>query len=156
MSRPPAEGRRTDLGSTRTERTLRDVLHELPVDALVPDGWLVGTEVVQFEDRLPADGVTLRHDDYARDLVITSAGAAAGEALAVHERDRTAGDRTVVAGVATAGDDATTLRDGLRAAARAAARIEGGETADGAPLGDEPSATLTEGSGDDERRLHFY
>ena len=156
MSRLPADGGRTDLGSTRTERTLRDTLHELPVDALVPDGWLVGTEVVQFEDRLPADGVTLRHDDYPRDLVVTDAGTDDDEALAVHERDRRTGRRIVVAGVPTREDPASELTDGLRAAARVAARIEGGAAGEAAIDRNEPSASLTGRVDDDERRLNFY
>ncbi|MFC7069313.1 hypothetical protein [Halobaculum lipolyticum] len=156
MSRLPAEDGRTDLESTRTARTLRDTLHELPVDALVPDGWLVGTEVVQFGDRRPADGVTLRHGDYPRDLVITGAGTDDGEALAVHERDRRAGRRTVVAGVPARGDAASELTDGLRAAARAAARIEGGGTGEAAIDRGEPSTSLSGRAGDVEKRLNFY
>ncbi|SHG54661.1 hypothetical protein [Halobaculum gomorrense] len=153
---PPTRGedRPNGLSAARTERTLRDVLHELPVDALVPAGWRVGTEVLQFEDRLPADGVTLRHPEYPRDLVITSAGTGDAEALAVHERDRVAGRRTTVAGVPASDDDRATVEAALRAAARAAARIETGE-ARGATVDDaDPTASLS--TGDDDRRLHFY
>lgn len=145
---------RTDLAGTRTQRTLRDVLHELPVDALVPDGWRVGTEVVQFGDRLPADAVTLAHGDYPRDLLITTVGSSDGEALAVHERDRTAGDRRVVAGVAPADDDTAELDAALRAAARAVERIEAGTSGESRVLDRDPSASRTvEGA---DTRVNFY
>ncbi|QZP37358.1 hypothetical protein [Halobaculum magnesiiphilum] len=153
MTRPRGGDRAGDLSATRTEHTLRDTLHELPVDALVPAGWRVGTEVVQFEDRLPADGVTLGHGDYPRDLVITDAGAGEGEALAVHERDRVAGRRTVVAGVPTTGDGRAELEAALRAAGRAAARIETGASGEATVDRAEPSVSL---SGDDDRRVNFY
>jgi hypothetical protein len=138
------------LSATRTERTLRDVLHELPVDALVPPGWRVGTEVLQLEDRLPADGVTLAHPDYPRDLVITAAGTNDGEALAVHERDRVAGRRTTVASVPAADDDRRELDAALRAAGRAAGQIETGEIGDDT----DPAASLSDEEGD--RRVHLY
>ncbi|WP_435063102.1 hypothetical protein [Halobaculum sp. EA56] len=153
MSRRPRPDDPADLEATRTERTLRDTLHELPVDALVPDGWLLGTEVVTFGDGLPADGVTLRNDEYPRDLVITPAGAADGEALAVHERDRVAGRRTVVAGVPAVGDDAAELEAALRAAGRAAARIETGGAGEATLDRGDPSLSL---SGEDGRKLNFY
>lgn len=165
----------SDLASTRTERTLRDVLHELPVDALVPDGWRVGCEVVQFGDRLPRDAVTLRHPDHPRDLVVTAAGADEGEALAVHERDRVAGRRTVVAAVPDVGDgvrgsdspasrsdalasdvDAETLRDAVAAAARAAARIEGRGRGEPTVDGREPSASVRGSVENALRSLNFY
>ncbi|WP_348612000.1 hypothetical protein [Halobaculum rarum] len=153
MSPPPREGRAGDLCATPTERTLRDILHEIPVDALVPAGWRVGTEVVQFEDRLPADGVTLRHDDYPRDLVISGAGARDDEALAVHERDRVAGRRTVVAGVATTGDERAELAAAIRAASRLAARIETGDSGEATVDRADPLVSLT---GDDGHQVNFY
>lgn len=122
------------LDAVATERTLRDVLREVPVDAAVPPGWRVGTEVVQFGGALPADGVTLRHSDRPRELLITAAGADGGDALAVYERDRTVGRRTAVAGVPAGGTDRETLRDALDAAARATVRVERGEAA--GPAGD--------------------
>ncbi|MFC6787669.1 hypothetical protein ACFQFH_17950 [Halobaculum halobium] len=153
MPRPRREDRADDLGSTRTEHTLRDTLREIPVDALVPAGWRVGTEVVQFRDGLPADGVTLSHGDYPRDLVITDAGTGGDEALAIHERDRVAGRRTVVAGVPATGNDRAELEAAIRAASRAAARIETGATGDPTVDRADPSVSL---SGDDDRRVNFY
>lgn len=122
-------GRADALDAVTTARTLRDVLRELPVDAAVPSGWRVGTEVVAFGDGLPTDAVTLRHPDHPCDLVITAAGADADDALAVYERDRTAGRRTAVAGVRPRSDDRATLLDALDAAARAAATVDRGEPA---------------------------
>ncbi|QZY00068.1 hypothetical protein [Halobaculum rubrum] len=153
MGSPRREGLANDLGAARTERTLRDVLHEIPVDALVPAGWRVGTEVVQFRERLPADGVTLRHPDYPRDLVISEAGAGDGEALAVHERDRVVGRRTAVAGVSTIDDDRGELTAAIRAASRLAARIETGVSGETTVDRADPSVSL---SGDDGRQVNVY
>jgi len=153
MTRPRVGDRAGDLSATRTQRTLRDTLHEIPVDALVPVGWRVGTEVVQFEDRLPADGVTLSHDNYPRDLVISDAGTDGDHALVVHERDRVAGRRTVVAGVPSADDDREELTAALRAASRMAARIETGVSGDSTVDRADPSVSL---SSDDDRRVNFY
>lgn len=153
MPPPRREDRAGDLRTTRTERTLRDVLHEIPVDALVPAGWRVGTEVVQFEDRLPADGVTLRHDDYPRELVISGAGAGGDEALAVHKRDRVAGRRTVVAGVPATGDDRAELTAALRAARRATAHIETGASGEAPVDRADPSVSLSVDGGG---QVNFY
>jgi len=153
MAPPRREDSAGDLSAARTERTLRDVLHEIPVDALVPAGWRVGTEVVQFGERLPADGVTLRHGNYPRDLVITAAGAGGDEALAVHERDRVAGRRTIVADVPATGDERADLTAALRAASRLAARIETGDSSEATVDRADPSVSL---SGDDGRRVNFY
>ena len=109
--------------------------------------------MVQFGEALPADAVVLANDEYPRDLVVTPLGTDDGETLAVHERDRVAGRRTVVAGVAPAGDDAAELEEGLRAAARAAARVETGEGGEATLDRGDPSLSAT---GADGRRLNFY
>ncbi|WP_435128197.1 hypothetical protein [Halobaculum sp. D14] len=153
---PRDDRRRTDLDDVATARTLRDVLHELPVDAVVPGGWRVGVEVVQFGDALPADAVTLRHEEYGRDLLVTPAGAAGEQALVVYERDRTAGDRVAVAAVPNADSDRAVLRDALAAAARHADRIAGGDPDERAVDGD-GAVTVQAGDRDgDDSRLTFY
>ncbi|QLG63126.1 hypothetical protein [Halorarum salinum] len=114
--------RPVDLEGTATCVTLRDRLRELPVEAIVPDGWRVGTEVVSFPDEPPADGATLSHPAYPRELLVTPAGAS--EAVAVYERDRTCGRRRRVASVPGRDDDREAVRAALEAAGRHAARIE--------------------------------
>lgn len=143
------------LDAVRTERTLRDVLREIPVDAAVPAGWLVGTEVVKFGDALPSDGVTLRHPDHPRDLLITAAGTDDRTALAVYERDRTVGRRTTLAELPAGATDRETLRDALETAARAAARVERGEPTDDA-IDREPAVSLRERVGGVLRTLHVH
>ncbi|WP_313691088.1 hypothetical protein [Halorarum halobium] len=112
-----------DLEDVRTRTTLRDTLHELPIDAIVPDGWRVGTTVVSFRDELPADGVTVSHPASARELLLTDAGTE-GETLGVYERDRRTGRRVRVASVAGREDDPGAVRAGLEETAERAARIE--------------------------------
>ncbi|UIP00858.1 hypothetical protein Hbl1158_05740 [Halobaculum sp. CBA1158] len=154
MHRGPRDRDPSALESVATERTLRDVLHEIPVDALVPDGWLLGTEVLQFGEGPPDDGVTLSHDDYPRELVITTAGRDGDEALAVYERDRVAGRRTAVAGVPSAGDDREELEAALAAASRAAVRIEAGHPGERTVDRGEPSVSLSVDGADG--RVNFY
>ena len=116
---------RADLADVATATTMRDRLRELPVDAIVPDGWRVGTEVVSFPNEPPADGATLSHPAHPRELLLTSAGTD-GANLAVYERDRELGRRVEIARVPGLDDDREAVRAGLQAAARHATRIASG------------------------------
>ncbi|WP_049947747.1 hypothetical protein [Candidatus Halobonum tyrrellensis] len=151
-----SRGTADSLDSVRTERTLRDVLREVAVDALVPAGWRVGTEVVTFGDEPLADGVTLCHPDRPRDLLVTPAGADAATALAVYERDRSAGRRTAVASVPPGDDDRATLEDALSAAGRAAARIDGREASPVDVTDRDPTDSLRTRVGNALKRVHLY
>ena len=151
----PQRGGADPLDAVRTERTLRDVLREIPVDAVVPAGWRVGTEVVKFGDALPADGVTLRHPSYPHECLVTAAGTDGRTALAVYERDRRAGRRIAVAGVPPGRSERATLAEALDAAACAAGRIARDDPA-GDAIDREPAVTLRGRIGGALRSLRLY